>query len=55
VVVSGVLDASQVADFQVQVYDVTSASGEQLKRAMAATAVGKSLVPEGTLVNTIDI
>jgi hypothetical protein len=54
-VVSGVLDASQVADFQVQVYDVTGASGDQLKRAVAATGVGKSLVPEGTLVNTIDI
>jgi hypothetical protein len=59
VTVSGVLDASQVANFQVQVFDITGAPGQNLKRAMdsgiAATGVGESLVPEGTLINTIDI
>jgi Clostridium epsilon toxin ETX/Bacillus mosquitocidal toxin MTX2 len=57
--VSGVLDASQVANFQVQVYDITGGSEQDVKRAMdsgiAAAGVGESLVPEGTLVKTIDI
>jgi hypothetical protein len=57
-VVSGVLNSQQTADFQAKVYDITGAGASAAQiatdRSLAAVEVGKSPVPEGELVKTVD-
>lgn len=58
VVVSGTLNAQQTADFQAQIYDITDGANAKVDlvtgRQLAVASPGESVVPEGTLVQTID-